>query len=111
VIFAFCGQFKRPDEDKKYDQLWKVWPTADKVNQTYAKFHNSSTICQSTGLLSNSMAVIFRQYIPKKRKCFGITIYKVCDNSGCTDNNSVYLDKEENATGNIFHHQKSDIQS
>ena len=25
--------------------------------------------------------VIFRQYIPKKRKCFGIKIYKVCDES------------------------------
>jgi len=23
--------------------------------------------------------VIFRQYIPKKRKCFGIKIYKLCD--------------------------------
>jgi len=25
--------------------------------------------------------VIFRQYIPKKRKCFGIKIYKFCDES------------------------------
>jgi len=28
--------------------------------------------------------VIFRQYIPKKRKCFGIKIYKLCDGSGYT---------------------------
>jgi len=26
--------------------------------------------------------VIFRQYIPKKRKRFGIKIYKLCDESG-----------------------------
>jgi hypothetical protein len=26
--------------------------------------------------------VIFRQYIPKKRKSFGIKIYKLCDESG-----------------------------
>jgi len=26
--------------------------------------------------------VIFRQYIPKKIKCFGIKIYKLCDGSG-----------------------------
>jgi len=28
--------------------------------------------------------VIFRQYIPKKRKCFGIKIYKLGDESGYT---------------------------
>jgi len=28
--------------------------------------------------------VIFRQYIPKKRKSFGIKIYKLCDESGYT---------------------------
>jgi len=26
--------------------------------------------------------VIFRQYIPKKRKNFGLNIYKLCDESG-----------------------------
>jgi len=35
--------------------------------------------------------VIFRQYIPKQRKCFGINIYKLCDESGYTYDMKVYL--------------------
>ena len=35
--------------------------------------------------------VIFRQYIPKKRKHFGIKIYKLCDESGYTYNMEVYV--------------------
>jgi len=35
--------------------------------------------------------VIFRQYIPKKRKCFGIKIYKLCDESGCMYDMRVYV--------------------
>ena len=38
--------------------------------------------------------VIFRQYIPKKRKNFCIKIYKLCDISGCTYGMRVYLGKE-----------------
>ena len=34
--------------------------------------------------------VIFRQYIPKKRKCFGIKIYKLSDESGYTYDMRVY---------------------
>ena len=35
--------------------------------------------------------VIFRQNIPKKRKHFGIEIYKLCDESGYTYDMRVYL--------------------
>jgi len=41
--------------------------------------------------------VIFRQYIPKKRKRFGIKIYKLCDESdesGYTYDMKVYLGKD-----------------
>jgi hypothetical protein len=38
--------------------------------------------------------VIFRQYIPKKHKQFGIKIYKLCDALGYTYDMSVYLGKQ-----------------
>jgi len=38
--------------------------------------------------------VIFRQYIPKKRKRFGIKIYKLCDEAGYTCAMRVYLGKD-----------------
>ena len=38
--------------------------------------------------------VVFRQYIPKKRKRFGIKIYKLCDEAGYTCGMGVYLGKD-----------------
>jgi len=35
--------------------------------------------------------VVFRQYIPKKHKRFGIRIYKLCDSLGYTYDMSVYF--------------------
>jgi len=46
--------------------------------------------------------VTFRQYIPKKRKCFGIKIYKLCDESGYTYDMRVYLGTDSHsATDNM----------
>ena len=42
--------------------------------------------------------VIFRQYIRKKRKCFGIKIYKLCDESGYTYDMRVYLGRDSHST-------------
>jgi len=41
--------------------------------------------------------LIFRQYIPKKRKRFGIKIYKLCDESGYTYDMRVYLGKDSDS--------------
>ena len=38
--------------------------------------------------------VIFRQYVLKKRKHFGIKIYKLCDESGYTYDMRVYLGRD-----------------
>jgi hypothetical protein len=38
--------------------------------------------------------VIFRQYIPKKRKRFGTKIYKLCDESGYTYDMRVYMGRD-----------------
>jgi hypothetical protein len=38
--------------------------------------------------------LVFRQYVPKKRKRFGIKIYKLCNLLGCTYDMSVYLGKQ-----------------
>ena len=41
--------------------------------------------------------VIFRQYIPKKRKCFGLKIYTLCDEAGYTCAMRVYLGKDSHS--------------
>jgi len=61
------------------------------------------SIWQWTGLTVKFKGrVIFRQYIPKKRKHFGIEIYKLCDESEYTYNTRVYLGRDSHAaTGNM----------
>ena len=44
--------------------------------------------------------VIFGQYIPKKRKCFGTKIYKLCDESGYMYDMSVYLGRDSHFSTN-----------
>jgi hypothetical protein len=38
--------------------------------------------------------VIFKQFIPKKRKRFGIKVFKLCDSTGYTYDMKVYLGKD-----------------
>ena len=42
--------------------------------------------------------VSFWQYIPKKRKCFDIKIYKLCDESWYTYDMRVYLGRDSHST-------------
>jgi len=53
------------------------------LNRTFTKFYNSSenlVIDEVTVLCTGR--VIFRQYMPKKHKCFGIKIYKLYNPTG-----------------------------
>jgi len=57
----------------------------DTLNETYAKFFNPSEhLAVDEVIVKFRGRVIFRQYIPKKRKLFVIKIYKLCDDSGYT---------------------------
>jgi hypothetical protein len=40
----------------------------------------------------------FKQYIPKKHKCFGIKIYRLCDRTGYTYDMEVYSGKDRKRT-------------
>jgi len=53
------------------------------LNEAYAKFYNPSPhLAMSEVTVKFKCRAIFRQYIPKKRKHFGIKIYKLCNESG-----------------------------
>jgi len=74
----FADNSQRPDEGEEYARLWKLRTVFGTTNEVSVKFKGR---------------VIFRQYIPKKRKCFSIKIYKLCDESGYTYDMRVYLGK------------------
>jgi hypothetical protein len=49
-------------------------------------------------IVSLKKSVLFKQYIPKKRKRFGIKIFKLCVSTGYTYDMEVYLGKDRQRT-------------
>jgi hypothetical protein len=81
VFLHFANNLQRPDDKgEEYDRLWKIRTVSDKLNEAYAKFYNPSEHWAVDEVIVKFQGrVISRQYIPKKRKCFGIKIYKLCN--------------------------------
>jgi len=65
------------------------------LDNNYAKFYNPlENLAVDEVIVKYGGRVIFRQYIPKKRKRFSIKIYKLCDEAGYTCAMWVYLGKD-----------------
>jgi hypothetical protein len=108
----FAGNAQRPHQCKEYDRLWKTRTIFDKLNQAYPTFYNPlENLAVDEVIVKFKGRVIFRQYIPKKRKCFGIKIYKPCDDSGYTYDMRVYLGKDSHSATDDMpkHTQLSDV--
>jgi len=65
------------------------------LNVTFSKFYNpSENLAIDEVIVSFKGRVIFKQYIPEKRKRFGIKIFKLRDSTGYTYDIKVYLGKD-----------------
>jgi len=65
----FADISERPDECEKYDRLWKLRTVFGTLNLACAKFYNPSEhLAVDKVIVKFKGRVIFRQYIPKKRK-------------------------------------------
>jgi len=85
--------------DENSDRLWKVRNVFDILNQKFSKFYNPSEhLAVDEFIVKYKRRVIFRQYIPKKHKRFGIKIYKLCDETGYTYDMTVYLGRDRQCT-------------
>ena len=87
----------------------RIWPTMDTkdcfytMKKAYAKFYNPlENLEMDKGNVKFKGRVIFRQYIPKKRKCFSIKIYRMCDESGYTCDMRVYLGKHSHSATDMI---------
>jgi len=77
-----------------YDRLWKIRDLFEILRTNFTKFYNPSEhLVVDEVIMKFKGRVIFKQYIPKKRKRFGIEMYKLCDSSGYTYDMDVYLGK------------------
>jgi hypothetical protein len=81
----FADNSRSPDPGEEYDRLWKIRTVFYALNQAYPKFYNPlEYLAVDEAIVKFQGSVIFRQYIHKKMKCFGIKIYKLSDKSGHT---------------------------
>jgi hypothetical protein len=91
----FANNSKRPDQSEEYDQLWKLRIGFDTLSDNYTKFNNPlENFVVEKVIVKYRGRVNFRQYIPKKRKSFGIKIYKLWEEAGYTCAMTVYLGKD-----------------
>lgn len=75
----------------------------DRLSDSYAKYYSltdHSAVAEIILLLK--VRVIFREFIPKKHKRFGIKLDKLCDSEVCTDNTTVCMQRQE--TCDSFHY-------
>ena len=92
----FTDNENEPDmTDQNSDRLWKMRNLFEILNEKFSKFYNPSEhLAVDEVIVKYEGRVIFPQYIPKKRKRFGIKIYKLCDDTGYTYDMTVYLGKD-----------------
>ena len=61
----------------------------------FSKFYNPSEhLAVGEVIVKFKGRTVFKQYIPKKRKRFGIKMFKLCDCTGYTYDMAVYLGKD-----------------
>jgi hypothetical protein len=80
------------------------------LNKAFSKCYNPSEHLAVDEVILWKGRVVFKQYIPKKHKRFGIKRYKLCDSAVYTYDMEVYLgeDKQHKAQDLTATHVKSD---
>ena len=71
------------------------YETFEIIRMKFSKFYNPSEhLSVDEVIVKLKGRVLLKQYIPKKRKRFGIKMFKLCDSTGYTYNMNVYLGKD-----------------
>lgn len=83
-------------DDPTYDRLWKIRKVFQLINESFKKVYKpTECLAIDEVIIKFKGRVIFRQYIPKKRKQWGIKVYKIVDETGYTYDMQVYLGKDK----------------
>jgi hypothetical protein len=73
----------------------KIRTLFDPFSGAYVKLYSAvEHLGMNQIIMLFKVRVIFKQYVPKKHKCFGIKIYKLCDITGYKYNIRIYLEKD-----------------
>ena len=75
----FTGN-NRNGVDRTDDRLWKIQDLFEIIRTNFSKFYNPSEhLAVDEVIVKFKGRVLFKQYIPKKRKRFGIKMFELCD--------------------------------
>jgi hypothetical protein len=72
----FSNKNEPGKKDEQYDRLWKMTTIFDKPNN--AKYYNYTEDSEVDEIVPFRGRAVFKQYIPKKHKGFGIKVHKLC---------------------------------
>jgi len=71
--------------DRTDDRLWKIRDLFEIIRTNFSKFYNSSEyLAVDEVILKFKGRIVFKHYSLKKRKRFGIKMFKLCDSTGYT---------------------------
>jgi len=81
--------------DRTDHRLWKIQDLFEIIRMNFSKFYNPSEYLTVDEIIVKFKGrIVFKQYIPKKCKCFGIKMFKLCDSTGYTYDMNVSLSKD-----------------
>jgi len=82
--------------DRTDYRLWKIQDLFEIIRTNFLKFYNPSEYLAVVEVIVKFKGrTVFKQYIPKKCKCFSIKMFKLCDSTRYTYDMNVYLGKDK----------------
>ncbi|GBO17667.1 PiggyBac transposable element-derived protein 4 [Araneus ventricosus] len=97
IILKFSdNSLKECRDSLTYDRLWKIRKNFECFNRAFKEEYDpTENLSLYEVIIKFKGRVIFKQYIPKKRKQWGIKMYKIADATGYTYDMRVYLGKNK----------------
>ncbi|GFY17989.1 long-chain fatty acid transport protein 1 [Trichonephila clavipes] len=93
------NSLKESRDSPTYDRLWKVRKVFDSFNRIFKEVYDpTENLSFDEVIIKFNGRVLFKQYIPKKRKQWGLKMYKIEDATGYTYDTRVYLDSSAHQT-------------
>jgi len=89
LCFLHFTDNNRNGVNRTDDRLWKIQDVFEIIRINFSKFYNPSEY-----LAGDEGKNSFQAVHPKKRKRFGIKMFKLCDSTGYTCDMNVYLGKD-----------------
>jgi len=85
LCFLHFTDNNRNGVDRTDDRLWKIRDLFEIIRTNFSKFYNTSEHLAVDEVIAKFKGrIVFKQYIPKKRKGFGIKMFKLCNSTGYT---------------------------